>query len=341
MAAKKETKSIDVALQGGGAHGAYTWGVLERLLEDERLDIEGLCGTSAGAMNATVVAHGMQLGGRKGAIELLHKFWKRISEEQKYGWLQPSWWDRKFGNGDLFFSPAYYFFDYFTMMFSPYQFNPLNINPLKDILEELIDFEMLTNCTETKLFVCATNVRTGRAKVFPLSEISVDAVLASACLPFMYKTVEIDGEGYWDGGYMGNPPLFPLIDGTSTEDILIVQINPIQIPDIPKTVDEIRDRVNELNFNASLMLEMRKVRFIQKLMREGRDPGQKVRNLYIHQINPEEFISHLNVSSKLNADWDYLMALHKIGYNMADDWLKENFDKIGKMDSVDIDKVFL
>ena len=341
MVQKKQVKKIDIALQGGGAHGAYTWGVLERILEEERLEIEGLCGTSAGAMNATVAAHGMQLGGRQGAIDLLHTFWKRISDEQQYSWLKPSYWDKHFGNGDLFFSPAYFMFDLMTLMMSPYQFNPLDINPLKDILLDLVDFDMLTSCHETKLFVCATNVKTSRARVFPLKEISIDAVLASACLPFLYKTVEIDGEGYWDGGYMGNPPLFPLIDGTNTEDILIVQINPIEIDEIPKTVDDIRDRVNELNFNASLMLEMRRIHFVQKLMREGHDLGHRVRNLYIHSINPEEFIAHLNVSSKLNADWNYLRSLHDIGYRMADEWIEENFDKVGKMDSVDIDKVFL
>ncbi|MGD1839306.1 MAG: patatin-like phospholipase family protein [Thermonemataceae bacterium] len=338
-----EIKKLDLALQGGGSHGAFTWGVLERLLEDERIDIDGLCGTSAGAMNAVIVAYGMQQGGRQGAIDLLQKFWKQISRQQRFSLLQPSLFDRAIGGGGtLDYSPIYQMFDFYTMLFSPYQFNPLNYNPLKDILEDLIDFDELRSCKETKLFVCATNVRTGRAKVFTNEEMSIDAILASACLPFLFKAVEIDGEAYWDGGYMGNPPIFPLIDDLDVSDILIIQINPINIEEIPRTADEIRDRINTLSFNTSLMHEMRRVNLVQRLLELGLTMGDpKARKLNIHQINPEELLRKMSVSSKLNADWKFLLKLKAFGREAAGQWLEENFEQIGIASTCDLREVFL
>lgn len=225
-------KTIDVALQGGGSHGAFTWGVLERLLEVRSLVIEGVCGTSAGAMNATMLAYGMHRGGRQAAIDLLAEFWERASEKQGSNMFQPNFLDRMFGMGKVDYSPAFYFLDWVANTFSPYQFNPFDINPLKNLINSLVDFEELRQTDAVKLFVCATNVRTSRAKVFTTREISCDAVMASACLPHIFKAVEIDGEAYWDGGFMGNPPIFPLIDDTETEDILLIQINPIQVDKI-------------------------------------------------------------------------------------------------------------
>ena len=269
-------KNINLALQGGGSHGAFTWGVMERLLEEETIAFEGLCGTSAGAMNAVVAAYGLHKGGREGAISLLNKFWKQISRSQAFSPLQPSMLDRLWGNGSLQFSPAYYMFDVFTLMYSPYQFNPFNLNPLRSILENLVDFEDLQQ-SQQKLFVCATNVRTSRVKVFKCNEVCVDATLASACLPFLFQAVEIRGEAYWDGGYMGNPPLFPLIDNTKSSDIMIIQLNPVNQIEIPTTVEEIRDRVNEIGFNSSLMWEMRKINFVKKMMSRDIDMGEGVR----------------------------------------------------------------
>ncbi|NJL14852.1 MAG: patatin-like phospholipase family protein [Microscillaceae bacterium] len=333
-------KTIDIALQGGGSHGAFAWGVLERLLEVRSLVIEGVCGTSAGAMNATMLAYGMHVGGRQGAIDILEKFWRKASQYQSQTFLQPSWLDRMFGTGRLDYSPAYYWLDYFTMAFSPYQFNPTDINPLKDLLEELVDFEELRRTEVIKLFVCATNVRTARAKVFTTQEITADAVMASACLPHLFKAVEIDGEAYWDGGYMGNPPIFPLIDDTETEDILLIQINPINITKVPRTAIEIRDRINELSFNASLMHEMRRIKFVQRLLELGVNDG-RLRQLHIHNINPEEEMNNMGVSSKLNTDWAFIQKLRRIGRRKAEEWLELNYDKINVESTCDIRATFL
>jgi NTE family protein len=337
-----EVKSLNLALQGGGAHGAFTWGVMERLLEDDRVSFEGVCGTSAGAMNAVVVAHGMMQNGKKGAIDGLYKFWKKISDQQRFSLVQPSLVDKGMGNeGRLGYSPIYQMLDFYTMLLSPYQFNPLNLNPLQDILESLVDFEALKTYKGCKLFVCATNVRTGRAKVFSGDEISLQAVMASACLPFLFKAVEIDGEAYWDGGYMGNPPIFPLINETRSSDILVVQINPIAIKEIPKTADEIRDRINTLSFNTSLMHEMRRVNLLQRLMQMGLDMGENDRKINIHHINPEEVMAEMSVSSKLNANWQFLNRLRNYGRKAAEDWLNEHYEDLGNKSTCDLKEVFL
>lgn len=337
----KKKKKISLALQGGGAHGAFTWGVLEKLLEDGRIEIEALCGTSAGAMNSVIVAYGLQTGGRKGAIALLEKFWMRVSQQQQFSILQPSFLDKKCGNGRLDYSPIYKMFDFYSMLYSPYQFNPTDYNPLRDTLLEFVDFEALRKNTAIKLFACATNVRTSRAKIFDMSEISVDAVLASACLPFLFKAVEIDGEHYWDGGYMGNPPIFPLIDGAESADILLVQINPIKIDKVPKSAEEIRDRINTLSFNSSLMHEMRRVNFVQKMLSDGYNMHGILRNLRIHNINPEVALGSLGASSKMNADWNFLQKLRQLGHAMATDWLRTNFDDIGINSTCDVKEIFL
>jgi len=334
-------KAVDLALQGGGAHGAFTWGVLERLLEIDSLIIEGICGASAGAMNATIVTYGLQKGGRRGAIELLEEFWKKTAQQQKYSMLRPGFFDKMLGTGRMDFSPFYNAMDVYTQYFSPYQFNVLNYNPLQDLIEELIDFEELKKSTATKLFVCATNVRTGRAKIFNKEEISSKAVMASACIPHLFKAVEIDGEAYWDGGFMGNPPIFPLVDDTETEDILLIQINPILSDKIPKTAIEIRDRMNEISFNASLMHEMRKINFIQKNLHLGLKAHNKLRNLFIHKIAPSENMHKLGVSSKMNTDWKFLNKLRKQGREQADKWIKDNFDSLGERSTCDIPKEFL
>jgi NTE family protein len=220
------TKTINLALQGGGAHGAFTWGVLDRLLEEEPIEIEGISATSAGSMNAAVLAYGLATGGRDGAKAALAAFWKRVSRTIMTSPLQPSWLDRAFANHSLRFSPAFVMFDLMTHLFSPYEFNPLNRNPLKEVLEASVDFEALRRSGRPiKLFLSATNVRTGRVKVFERHEIRVEHVLASGCLPFLFQAVELDGEHYWDGGYIGNPAIFPLIYGCESRDIVIVHIN--------------------------------------------------------------------------------------------------------------------
>ena len=338
---KPEAKKVNLALQGGGAHGAYTWGVLDRLLEDERLEIEGISGTSAGTMNAAVLADGYEQGGREGARQALEAFWRRISEAGRMSPLQPTPFDRMFGNWNMDHSPAFAFFGMMTRMMSPYQFNPFNQNPLRNVLENSIDFERLHQSTKIKLFLSATNVRTGKVKIFSKSEISVDALLASACLPFMFQTVIIDGEPYWDGGYMGNPALFPLIYGTASPDLIIIQINPLGSDTIPNTAHEIMNRVNEISFNSSLMREMRAVSFVTHLLEEGHLDELKYRRMHVHWIDAEEEMRGLGVSSKLNADLDFLLHLRDLGRRTTDAWLAVNFDAIGRKSTVDIRAKFL
>src|SRR5260221_4295437 len=233
--ATNHKKRINLALQGGGAHGAFTWGVLDRLLEDDRLEIEGISGTSAGAMNAAALVQGYMSGGRDGARAALDKFWNRLSEFSVYGPVQPGLVDRLMGNFNLDSSPSYLLFDAIQRMFSPYQLNPLNWDPLRTVLEEEIDIEAVRRNSHIKLFVSATNVRTGKIRVFEHSELTIDVLLASACLPLVFQAIEIEGDPYWDGGYMGNPAIFPLIYGCKSPDVLLVEINPIERAGTPKT----------------------------------------------------------------------------------------------------------
>ncbi|MEC9344090.1 MAG: patatin-like phospholipase family protein, partial [Pseudomonadota bacterium] len=240
----QSTKTINLALQGGGAHGAFTWGVLDRLLDEERLAFEGVVATSAGAMNAAVLAYGLTEGGRKGAQSALANFWRRVSHAAALGPLQPTLLEKLTGARALENSPAFLMFDLVTRTLSPYQFNPFNFNPLRNVLEQSIDLEAVRSAKcPLKLHLCATNVRTGKVKVFANNDISVDAVMASACLPFLFQAVEIDGEAYWDGGYMGNPAIFPLIYACDTPDVLVVHINPIERMELPKTAFDIMNRI--------------------------------------------------------------------------------------------------
>ncbi len=326
-----KVKKIDLALQGGGAHGAFTWGVIDRLLDDDRIDIEGICGTSAGAMNDVCTVYGLNKGGKNLAKHLLVKFWHKISEAGKSSMVQPSWVDRMMSVGNMDFSPMYKFFSMATENLSPSQFNPLGFNPLEKILNDLVDFEELHKMNPPKLFVCATNVKTCEARIFGPGEITAKSILASACLPYIYKAVEIDGEFYWDGGYMGNPPLQPLIDNTkNADDILLVQINPVKINAVPSTIEEIKDRVNELSFNSSLVLELQMLQFKQRLIDNGITLDGELKRTFLHNISADIHLGDLNLSSKLNTSWDFLMNLKETGYKTCDNWLKNNFDNLGR-----------
>lgn len=337
-----EQKHISVALQGGGSHGAFTWGVLERLLEEKNLHLDGFCGTSAGAVNATLLAYGLQTGSRQTAQKMLEDFWTEIARLSQFSLLQPSWADLLFGKrGNMDFSLGFMATELLTNFFSPYQYNPFDINPLRSVLGKIVNFEKLKNCDVTNIFICATNVKRGKVKVFDTKEISLDAVMASCCIPQFNQAVEIDGEYYWDGGFMGNPPIFPLINGTKASDILIVQINPININEVPTSVAKIQDRINELSFNSSLMLEMRKFDLIDRLLEAGIDLGGRFRKMYVHNINPEESLGEFDLSSKLNASWDFIKFLRRIGNEYAEAWLKENFDKIGKESTCRVRETFL
>lgn len=338
---RADLKTVNLALQGGGAHGAFAWGVLDRLLEDERISFEGISATSAGAMNAVTLAYGLAEGGREGAKRALANFWRRISHAGAFSPLQPTIFDRIIQNHSLEHSPAFLFFDLVTRLYSPYQFNPLNFNPLRDILDETIDFKRLRKMSPVKLFLCATNVRSGKVRIFTNEELSVEAVLASGCLPLLFQAVEIDGEHYWDGGYMGNPAMFPIIYHCKSRDVVIVHINPIMRDDVPTTANDILNRINEISFNSSLMREMRAVAFVTKLIDDGQVAPQSLRRMLIHSIEAEEEMRGFGVSSKLNADWSFLMTLHELGRNVANDWIAKNYAKLDCESTIDLKAKFL
>ena len=332
------TKSVNLALQGGGAHGAFAWGVLDWLLEDGRLEVESISATSAGAMNAVVFAHGISLGGAPGAREKLLEFWREISlAGQMYSPVRTYPWDRWLHGFSMEHSPSFQAFQTLTHVLSPYQLNPFDFNPLRDVLERVVDFEHLCRCNvATRLHVSATNVRSGKIRIFRNEDMSADAILASACLPYVFKAVEIDGESYWDGGYMGNPAIFPLIYHSTSKDVIIVHINPIWRDDVPKSAAEIFNRVNEISFNSSLMREMRAIEFVTRLIDDGALDNDRYKRLFIHSLRSEQEMTKLSIASKLNPDWDFLVHLRDAGRERAAAWLDENFDSIGVRSSTDI-----
>jgi NTE family protein len=334
-------KHVGVALQGGGAHGAFTWGVLDRLLEEEALVADAMCGTSAGAVNAVVCAYGLHIGGPTKAKELLETLWRKVALSGSY-LFKPGFFDQTFGNGNIYNSPGYMWFNALTQVMSPYNFNPFNYNPLRDILLEHIDFEELQRYNKKKLFICATNVKTNRAKIFSNKEITVDAVLASTCLPFLFQAVEIEGEYYWDGGYMGNPPIFPLITNTNLHDIVLIKINSININSVPTTARDIADRVNEISFNSSLINEMKMIHYRNELLRNGilKTDDKKNREIYVHTISGYEALSQLSYSSKMNTSWEFLVALKDKGREIADQWLQKDFKEVGLKSTFDVEEHF-
>jgi NTE family protein len=334
-------KRINLALQGGGSHGAFTWGVLDRLLEDHRIVIDSICGTSAGAMNAAVLVSGDSQDGREGARKALREFWRRIGDVGRYGPFQRTPIDRLMGDWRLDYSPNFIVLDAMSRLFSPSQLNPMGLNPLRGILEETIDFDAVRFAPGIRLFICATNVRSGKVKIFSGREITVDALLASACLPEMFQPVEIDGEVYYDGGFMGNPALFPLQYESESHDLVIVQINPLHRDEIPQTAREIQDRVNEISFNATLMREMRAIHFVNRLIDGGELDPTEYRRTNIHLIEAAAEMKALHASSKLNADPELIDYLHTLGRTAAGDWIDKNFDRLGVGSSIDVAKTYL
>ena len=337
-------KRINLALQGGGAHGAFAWGVMDKFLEDGRIEIEGLSGTSAGSMNAVVYAYGA-LNGREGARQALHDFWQAISDAgQKYSMVKRTPWEQMFGGWSMERSVASEGFTLLTSTFSPYQLNPMNFNPLREVLESHVNFDELHSSRTTKLFLSATNVRTGKVKIFHTHEITSDVVLASACLPFLFQAVEIDGEHYWDGGYMGNPSLHPLFYHTDSRDVVILHINPIERAGPPTQSSEIANRVNEITFNAALMKELRSVFFVQQLLEQGKIKDEfrsDFKNVLVHSIRADNALSDLPVSSKFASEWDFLTMLRDRGRECASEWLDLHFDDLGVRSTVDLKSEFL
>jgi NTE family protein len=327
-------KVVNLALQGGGSHGAFTWGVLDRLLEEKRLTIEGITATSAGAVNAVLVAHGLATGGNEEARSALRNFWQRISAAASHGVFQPSLIDKMNGNFGLEHSPGYLLMGALSCFASPYQLNPFDYNPLKNLLEEIVDFARLREQPVVKLFLCATNARTGKPKIFKGDELQLDHVLASACLPLLTRAVEIDGEHFWDGGFAGNPAIFPVIYRCEAPDVIMVHLTPTERPDLPTTSYEIINRMQEISLNSSFMGEMRSLALITKLIDDGRVAGGK--RMLMHLIDAEDVIREFPGSSRLNCDWDFLLHLHDIGRQRADQWLASNFDNLGVRSTVDL-----
>jgi NTE family protein len=328
-------KVVNLALQGGGSHGAFTWGVLDRLLEEETLHFEGITGTSAGAVNAVVLADGLAAGGREGARDALRVYWQKVSALSARGIFKPSLFDKGSADFGLEHSLGFWFLEPMTYFASPYQMNPFNYNPFKDLLAEAINFERVRQQTEVKLFLCATDVQTAKAKIFSGKELRVEHVLASTCLPLLMQAVEVDGEYYWDGSYAGNPAIYPLVYQCETRDVLMVHITPAERPGVPTTSPAIMNRMQEVSFNTSLIREMRTIASYNKLIEQGRMDGG--RRMLVHVIEAEEFIRAFSWSSRLNADWDFLLHLHSMGRAQAGQWLEANFDRLGIESTVDLD----
>ena len=327
MSFSREPVLIDLALQGGGSHGAFTWGVLDRLLEEPWLRIEAISGTSAGAMNAAVLADGWIAGGAEGARAALDAYWQRVSRAAALSPLQRSPLDRLLGRWALDTSPAYVAMDLMTRVLSPYDLNPLGINPLRAILDESMDFERIAR-SPIKLFVTATNVHTGRGRIFRNAEITADVLLASACLPTMFQAVEIDGEPYWDGGYAGNPTITPLIRESDSIDTILVQINPRERAETPRSASEILNRLNEISFNSPLMKELRMMAVLREAADPGSGEGARWAKMRTHRILTD-MLAGLGASSKLNAEWEFVTMLKNEGRKSTEEFLAASGDDIG------------
>ncbi|MBU4611933.1 patatin-like phospholipase family protein [Achromobacter sp. GG226] len=326
--------TLDFALQGGGAHGAFTWGVLDRFLEEPDLRIEGVSGTSAGAMNAVVMVDGYAAGGAEGARAALTDFWQRVSAAARFSPIQRSPLDVLMGNWTLDNSPMYAAFDMAARVISPYDLNPLGINPLGDILQACVDFERVA-ASPIRLFVTATHVNTGRGRIFRNAELSPDVLLASACLPTMFQAVEIDGEPYWDGGYSGNPTMTPLVRECSCGDIVLVQINPVAREGTPRMARAIQDRVNEVAFNAPLLKELRLLALLNQVVDPGQGECSRWARMRVHRVSSEA-LHTLGASSKLNAEWAFLCLLRDEGRRAAAAFLETHRGDIGRCSSLDL-----
>ncbi|MDR2240449.1 MAG: patatin-like phospholipase family protein [Zoogloeaceae bacterium] len=327
--------SIDLALQGGGSHGAFTWGVIDRLLEEPWLRVEAVSGTSAGAMNAAVLAHGWRLGGAAGARAALDGFWQRVAQTAAFSPLRRSPLDWLLGRWSMGHSPVYVAMDLVSRVFSPYHLNPLGLNPLRGILAEAVDFERLAD-SPVKVFVTATSVHSGRGRVFRGAAITPDVLLASACLPTLFQAVEIDGEPYWDGGFTGNPTITPLVLESDAVDIVLVQINPLERTETPRNAADIANRMNEVSFNSPLMKELRMIAVLRQVVDPGAGEGARWARMRMHRIMTDE-LAHLDASSKLNAEWSFLSLLRDEGRRAADVFLQAHGNALGQRSSLDLD----
>jgi NTE family protein len=332
-------KVVNLALQGSGSHGAFIWGVLDRLLEDGRIAFDGITATSAGAVNAVVLADGLAKGGREGAREQLRSFWKIMSEAASKSPIAPSFIDQANPTFGLEHTPAYLWNEMLCRVMSPYELNPSDNNPLRDLFNATVDFERVRQQKVVKVFLCATNVRTSKVKVFEREELTAEHVLASGCMPIKMRAPEIDGEHYWDGGFMGNPAIFPVIYGCDARDIVMVHLTPFERAENPTSSPAIIARMQEIIFNSSLMREMRAIAFVTKLIDEGKMTGGK--RMYLHLIEAEDVIRPLSGSSPANGTWKFLAYLFEIGRERADKWLNDHYGQLGKETTVDVQEKYL
>jgi NTE family protein len=326
---------VDLALQGGGSHGAFTWGVLDRLLEEPWLQIEAISGTSAGAMNAAVLADGWTKDGASGARAALDAYWKRVAAAAMFSPLQRTPLDKMLGRWSLDYSPAFVAFDLMSRVLSPYDLNPRGFNPLASILDESIDFKRLAR-SSIKLFVTATNVHTGRGRIFRNAELTANVLLASACLPTMFQAIEINGEPYWDGGFAGNPTITPLVRESEAQDTILVQINPRERTGTPRTATEILNRLNEVSFNATLMKELRMIALMRQVADPGSGEGVRWAGMRMHRIMTD-MMNELGYSSKLNGEWAFLSLLREEGRRAAGAFLAAHANDLGCRTTADLD----
>lgn len=342
----KKKKQINLALQGGGAHGAFTWGVLDRLLQEKELEVCGISGTSAGALNGAALKSGMVRGGNEGARENLDWLWTQvsgISDLRFADWMAP--WGLNVLSSQIEYSLPYVVGDAMTRIMSPYGYGPLYRNPLADIVAKF-DYDPICNETAPVLYICATRVRNGKVRVFEGDEIGPDALMASACLPTVFQAVEIYDkttervEAFWDGGYTGNPALFPLYSSDLPDDIVIININPLERDEVPVTTQQIQNRINEISFNSSLLRELRAIEFVQRLLDDGTlQSGSKAR-IRVHMIADDELMAQLSAATKTVPNPTVIGRLKQAGCAAAEKFLAHDIENIGKRGSVDLRGMF-
>jgi NTE family protein len=326
-------RKIALALQGGGSHGAFSWGVLDRLLQEPDIDIIGVTGTSAGAMNAVVLVDGLLRGGAEGARQRLRMFWESIGAMPGFGSLLWPLSGSAAAAVHLEQTPPYLAWDLVARNLSPYQLNPVNQNPLRAPLDALVDFKRLRAQKDVEVMVCATNVRTARRRTFSNADISADAVLASACLPDLFPAVQIDGEAYWDGGYTGNPALIPLFVKLPGCDVVMVRIDPVVRAEIPRTVREIHDRETEIAFNAASWTEMAAVGMLLALLEQGLLDRERFNRFRFHAVLSSE-LEQIPPSSKFNNYPPFLEHLFDAGRRTGEAWFKKHGAALGKQSTV-------
>jgi NTE family protein len=339
-----EKKTVTLALQGGGSHGAFTWGVLDRLLEDDRIEIEGISGASAGAMNAVVLAHGMTVGGRDGARQALRDFWEAVASSAPFSNVSDSLVPPANLAAQSDLPPAFKPLLSLLRFFSPYQLNPFDINPLRDILVKQVDFERLRAECGIRLFIATTQVSSGTLRLFRTRQLSLEVLLASACLPLLHRAVEIDGEAYWDGGLTANPPLFPLVHKCVARDIVVVLLHPQPHNDVPRSADDIWHRLTEMGFSSTFFTELQGLMLAQREAKRGWFSfgrfERRLRQLNMHVVESQELMSQLGRHSKLNAHPAFIHGLHEEGRRRAEAWLERNFGQLGVRSSFRLARLF-